>query len=116
MSVAGTWRLVVDAPIGKQHLAVRLDGGDGAGDSDGAGTELTGTVTNENNGLVADIFQGHAEGDELRWKITLQQVRLTLTFTVTVTGDTMSGKVKAGLFGRFTVRGERVPESAAAEA
>lgn len=103
MSVAGTWHLVVDAPIGKQQLTVRLEE---------VGGELSGTVTNQGNGLVADIFQGQADGDELRWKITLQQVRLTLTFTVAVTGDTMAGKVKAGLFGRFTVRGERVPESA----
>jgi hypothetical protein len=102
VSVAGSWRLVVDAPIGKQHLTVRLD------DSGGA---LSGTVTNENNGLVADIFEGSVEGEELRWKMTLSQVRLTLTFTVSVAGDEMAGKVKAGLFGRFAVRGGRAPEA-----
>ena len=102
MSVAGSWRLVVDAPIGKQQLLVRLEEGDGA---------LSGTVTNEGNGLVADIFEGSISGDELRWKMTLSQVRLTLTFTVSVTGDAMAGKVKAGLFGRFAVRGERIAET-----
>lgn len=107
MSVAGSWRLVVDAPIGKQNLLVRLEEGDGA--LSGA---LSGTVTNEGNGLVADIFEGSVSGEELRWKMTLSQVRLTLTFTVAVTGDAMAGKVKAGLFGRFTVRGERVTEPA----
>lgn len=98
MSVAGNWHLVVDAPIGKQQLAVCLQESDGA---------LSGTVTNEGNGLVADIFEGSVEDGELRWKITLKQVRLTLTFTVSVTGDAMAGKVKAGMFGRFAVHGER---------
>jgi hypothetical protein len=99
MSVDGNWRLVVQSPMGRQHLTVALH--------DDHGT-LTGTLTNPERQLTADIFDGSvADSGELEWKVTLKQMKMTLVFTTTVAEDTMTGKVKAGLFGRFTVTGER---------
>ena len=53
------------------------------------------------------FFDGSVRGDELQWKVTLKQMKMTLTFTASVDQDTMTGKVKAGMFGRFNVRGAR---------
>ena len=99
MDIEGSWRLVVLSPIGKQVIATDLRAD---------GNALTGTATNEANQKTADVFDGSMSGDTAEWKITLQEMKLTLTFEVTVANDSMSGKVKAGHFGKFSVSGERV--------
>ena|SRR5215475_5145289 len=98
MSVDGNWRLVVQSPMGKQHLAVALHEDHGT---------LSGTLTNLDRQLTTDIFDGSVADGTLEWKVTLKQMKMTLVFTTTVAEDTMTGKVKAGLFGRFAVAGER---------
>ena len=99
MSVDGNWQLVIDSPIGKQHVTVVL--------VEDAGT-VTGTLTNNGNKLSTDIFDGSVNGDAVAWKVTLKQLKMTLTFDTTVAENRMAGKVKAGLFGKFPVTGERV--------
>jgi hypothetical protein len=100
MSVNGNWQLEIDSPTGKTQVAVEL-----AQDGD----QLSGTMVNLSNNLSTELFDGTVEGDQLRWKAKLQQLKATLTFTITVRDDnTMSGKVKAGVFGRFNVVGQRV--------
>jgi len=98
MSVEGTWRLAVQSPMGKQHLTLvlREDGG-----------TVSGTQTNEANQRSAEIFDTRLTGDRLEWKVTLKEMRMTLAFDTTVTADALSGKVKAGLFGKFGVSGQR---------
>lgn len=98
MSIAGDWQMVVQSPMGKQHFTVSYheDGG-----------VVTGTLTNNENKLTTEIFDGSVAGDELVWKATLKQIRMTLAFNLKVTDDTMAGKVKAGPFGRFNVSAER---------
>jgi hypothetical protein len=98
MTVDGNWELVVDSPVGKQHLAASLtqDGG-----------RLTGTIVNQKESLTSEILDGAVDGDQLRWKVKLNHINMTLSFDTTVTDGAMSGKVKAGLFGRFTVTGTR---------
>lgn len=98
MSVYGDWRLVVNSPMGKQHISVTL--------RDDGGT-LAGVLTNDANKKTAEIFDGAVTGDEAQWKVSLQDVKMTMAFDVTATGDSMSGKVKAGRFGRFGVSGQR---------
>lgn len=98
MSVEGTWRLVVQSPMGKQNLtlALREDGG-----------AVSGTQTNDTGERTAEIFEARVDGDHLVWKVTLKEMRMTLAFDTTVAGDTLTGKVKAGLFGKFSVSGQR---------
>jgi hypothetical protein len=98
MNVEGNWQLNVDSPMGKQQLTVDLHEEDGT---------LTGILTNNGNNMTTDIFDGSVHGDELQWKVKLQQIKVTLTFDTTVQGDTMTGKVKAGIFGKFSVSGKR---------
>ena len=96
--IDGTWHVVVDSPIGKQNFEAKLSSDDGT---------LRGTLTNTANNITADVFDGTTSGPEQHWKVKLQQIRMTVQFTTTVEGDTMSGKAKAGPFGTFPVSGRR---------
>jgi hypothetical protein len=57
--------------------------------------------------MSTEIFDGQVTGEQLRWKAKLKQIRMTLSFTTTVQDDTMSGSVKAGVFGNFQLTGQR---------
>lgn len=98
MNVEGDWQLDVDGPTGKQQVNVSLHEEDGV---------LTGIVTNPANNMTSEIFDGSVNGDELEWKVKLQLMKMTLTFNTVVHDDTMSGKVKAGMFAKFNVSGKR---------
>lgn len=99
MGIQGRWKLFVKSPMGEQRFTAVFHDEDGT---------VTGTLTNDANGLTADVFDGRTAGRELEFKITLKQMRMTLAFAVSVTGDGLEGKVKAGMFGKFAVRGERM--------
>jgi hypothetical protein len=96
--VYGNWRLIIDSPMGKQDFSIDLTGGDG---------QLNGTLVNNNTKMTTDIFDGVVEGDQLEWKAKLKQIPMTLAFTTKVEDDTMSGSVKAGMFGNFQLTGQR---------
>ena len=98
MSIQGDWKLVVNTPMGDQRFTAVFHDEDGA---------VTGTLTNDANGLIANVFDGRAAEQELEFKITLSQMRMTLAFAVSIAGDELDGKVKAGMFGKFKVRGQR---------
>ncbi len=98
MSVAGTWDLVINSPLGKQDASVDFTEEDG---------KLGGTFHNRSQKVSTEILDGSVSGSELTWQVHLQRMKMTLTFTTTVSDDTMSGKVKAGLFGAFDVSGHR---------
>src|SRR6266540_1512937 len=98
MSVAGNWDLVIDSPMGRQHVRLMLrDEGD----------KLAGTVTNKASDITAEIFDAQLHEDRLRWKFKMSQFKLTLSFTTTIQGGTIAGRVKAGPFGSYDVTGER---------
>jgi hypothetical protein len=51
---------------------------------------------------------GKVDGDKLSWSSQMTQpFPITLEFTVTVTGDSMEGAVKAGSFGSSPLKGVR---------
>ncbi|GAA2575322.1 hypothetical protein GCM10010399_00920 [Dactylosporangium fulvum] len=101
VAVEGTWTLSVDTPIGEQRtmLVLHRDGDRLTGSLDYRATRL-------------EITDGVVSGDEARWKVVktlnkLLKVNATVTFTVTVEGDSMRGKADAGKFGTFDVTGLR---------
>ena len=98
MSVDGKWQLVVDSPMGKQNVVVDLAH---------EGERLVGTVTNLGNGLTSEVLDGAVQGDKVTWKMKMSKFNITLSFNTTVADDSMSGKVKAGMFGSFNVSGTR---------
>jgi hypothetical protein len=98
MDVAGTWRLVVQSPMGRQNLTLVL-----REDAEG----LAGTQVNDSNQRAAEIFEASLSGDRLAWKVTLKEMKMTLAFDTTVADGELTGKVKAGFFGKFNVSGRR---------
>jgi hypothetical protein len=94
--MAGNWNLMVNSPMGLQHMRLAL-----RHERD----QLVGTVTNNAAGVTSEIFDARLDGDQLSWKFKTQ-FKLTLSFTTTVQGETMTGRVKAGMFGSFDVTGE----------
>ncbi|MEU4240021.1 FAD-dependent monooxygenase [Actinoplanes sp. NPDC026619] len=95
--IDGAWRLIVDSPMGKQDVTVRLTEAAGA---------LTGTLTNNGNQMSTELLDGRFDGAALRWKVKLKRLP-SLTFTVTIRGDDMSGTAKATMLGGFAVQGRR---------
>ena len=97
MSVDGTWNVVVKSPMGDQPstLVLKADGG-----------TLTGTASAQGN--TNDIANGKVDGDTVSWSNSITTpFPMTLEFTGTVSGDTLTGSVKAGSFGSFPFTGAR---------
>jgi hypothetical protein len=99
-AVAGTWTLTTDTPVGKQTTVVEL--------SDTAGG-LSGVARDRWHPGELELRDLALDGDRLSWAMTMTKpLRLDLTYTMTVDGDTMAGQAKAGRLMRSKVTGERV--------
>ena len=97
MSVDGTWEVTVQTPMGAQTGTVTLT-------SDG--WLLTGTQSG--NGETGDIYDGSVDGETATWKIDVKTpFPLSIEFTGTVDGDSISGHAKAGAFPPAPFTGSR---------
>ena len=96
MSVDGTWNLTMNTPMGAQPATLKLV-------SDG--DTLTGSVSGP-QGEVA-IEDGKINGDELSWKITVEQMNMTIETKAKVDGDKLTGEASLGSFGSATLEGTR---------
>jgi hypothetical protein len=62
------------------------------------GETLTGTMQDANQPAMA-IKEGSIKGNHLGWKFDLKKpIALTVTFTLKLDGDAMTGTGKAGMF------------------
>ena len=98
MSVDGSWKLVVDTPMGKQPgtLDLKTDGG-----------AVSGTSTSMGN--TYQIENGKIDGDALTFQVNAKQpMPMTITFNLTVAGDSLDGEVQAGPFGKSKATGTRL--------
>jgi hypothetical protein len=97
MSVDGTWNITVQTMMGAQSSTVELV-------ADGA--NLTGTQSG--NGESGPIYDGRADGDTATWKVDITRpMPLTVSFTATVDGDSISGTARAGMFPAAPFSGSR---------
>lgn len=97
MSVAGTWDIRIKTPIGDQKAQVTV-----VPDHMGG---FTGQVSGDPGAL--DIT-GKIQGERLTWKMkTKKPMPLDLDCHADVSGDTMTGGVKAGFFGTMGLTGTR---------
>lgn len=97
MSVDGKWSLTVKSPMGaqKSDMDLKSDGNTLTGSSSGAGGSQ-------------QITDGKVDGNNVFWKAAISTpMPMTLEFSGTVSGDSMSGNVKAGNFGSFPFEGTR---------
>lgn len=98
MSVAGTYDIAIQSPMGEQkgQLTVTPEG-------DG----FSGTVSNAMMGTM-DVLDGRIDGNKLTWKMDMKvPMPMTLECDATVDGDAISGSVKAGAFGSMALSGTR---------
>ena len=98
MSVAGTWNVTVQTPMGAQSgtMTVAVDG-----------ESFSGMLSNPMMGSMA-VENGRVAGNTLNWTMALTTpMAMTLDATATVDGDTLSGSVKAGVFGSMDLSGTR---------
>jgi len=95
----GTWRLTLNTPIGKQEMTLVLAAN---------GSALTGTASDDEGTLQADVTDGSADGAALRWKVAVTKpMPITLSFDATYDETAMTGTVKLGMFGTHPMTGTR---------
>jgi hypothetical protein len=99
MSVAGTWNITMNTPMGAQkgtlNIAVK-------------GTELTGTMSGPQGAITLKEGKAEADGKKASWKADLTQpMPITLEFAANVDGNNISGNVKLGGFGNASFSGTR---------
>ena len=98
MAVDGTWKLTVNTPMGAQESTLVLTSSGGTP----AGTQAAGS----SEGRPIDDLT--VNGNEVSWKSSITRpMSMTLEFSGTVDGDSMSGKVKLGMFGTQSFSGVR---------
>ncbi len=98
MSAAGTWDIRIKTPIGDQTARLEI-----APDHAGG---FTGTVSGDPGSMP---ISGTIAGDNVRWSMkTTKPMPLDLDCDATISGDTLSGGVKAGMFGTMALSGTRV--------
>jgi len=98
MSAAdGNWKITINTPMGAQEVTAEIKT---SGD----------TFTGKTSGRMGDSeVSGKVDGDTLTWSANITQpMPMTLEFTATVAGDSMSGNVKLGAFGNAPLSGVRI--------
>ena len=86
MSVDGNWNITMSTPMGERNATLALQS---------AGNTLTGTQAADGNS--GEIFDGTVNGNNIAWKISITNpMPLTLEFTGTVDGDSISGEMGVG--------------------
>ena len=97
MSADGTWNTTMNTPMGAQQ---------GTMDLQTDGSTLTGKMSSPQGTI--EVQDGVADGDSLSWKADITTpMAMTLEFTATVDGDSISGNVKLGAFGTASFSGTR---------
>jgi hypothetical protein len=97
MSADGTWNITVQTLMGAQTSTVELL-------TDG--TTLSGTQSG--NGESGAIYDGAIDGNAASWKVDITRpLALTVEFTATVDGDSISGTARAGSFPPAPFTGSR---------
>ncbi len=97
MAVDGNWNITMSTPMGERKATLTLNNDGGT---------LTGIQGAEGN--TAEIFDGTVKGDDVAWKVSITNpMPLTLEFTGTVSGDSISGEMGIGPMGNFPFTGTR---------
>lgn len=99
MSVAGTYDVVIQTPMGDQKGTFTVKPN---------GDSFSGSVSSAMLGSM-DISGGRVNGNRISWTMDMSvPMPMTLEGEATVDGDAISGAVKAGAFGSLALSGRRV--------
>ncbi|HLG86688.1 MAG TPA: hypothetical protein VKZ79_05765 [Alphaproteobacteria bacterium] len=98
MAIDGTWNIVMKTPIGDQQATLTLATN---------GQSLQGTMSSSTMGSTP-LRDGATDGNSASWKADISQpMSMTLEFTVSVDGDSITGNAKLGMFGNAPFTGMR---------
>ena len=98
----GAWTITVEGPAGPMPSTLEINNDNGT---------LRGVQTGD--GVATPVEEITLANGEITWSNRIAKpMKLTLTFSGTVDGDTMSGKVKAGFMGKFPFSGMKSRDSA----
>jgi len=98
MSFDGTWNITLNSPVGAQKMTFVATTADG---------KISGPVTAA-DGTVTQVTNGKVDGGTATWDLSVTKpMPITLTFTATESGDTISGTAKLGMFGNAKFEGTR---------
>lgn len=98
MAADGKWQLTINTPLGAQQSMLNIST---------SGASLSGTQSAA-SGDEKPIEEGKISGDQISWKASISKpMAMTLEFSATVQGDSMTGSVKLGMFGTQSFRGVR---------
>ncbi len=98
MAVDGQWKIIVESPMGRQEATATLVT---------SGDTLSGTAVSGFGGV--ELEDGRIDGDRATWTIKMTvPFPMTLTYDAIFAGDTVSGDVDLGMFGKVPFKGERI--------
>ncbi|MGB3622536.1 cytochrome P450 [Ketobacter sp. MCCC 1A13808] len=101
--VDGVWSISVKGPTGEQKTELVLQTVDG---------KLTGTQSGK--GAPQPISNAAVEGDKISWiNHVTSPIKMKVEFKATLSGEQMSGKIKAGLMGSYRFSGYRISRDVA---
>lgn len=96
MSADGNWKITINTPMGAQTVDAEIKTN---------GDTFTGTTKGQ---MGEQSVEGKVNGDTLTWSTAITSpMPMTLEFTATVAGDSMTGNVKLGAFGNAALTGVR---------
>jgi carbon-monoxide dehydrogenase large subunit len=96
-SIDGDWKMVMSTPMGPQEMT---------GHFETEGEALKGYLSSPEG---QQAFTGTVEGNRLKFDLkVVKPMKITLKYDVEVAGDSLSGKVKMGIFGTAKLTGERM--------
>jgi hypothetical protein len=95
--VDGKWNCMVESPMGEQDFVLTV-----VSNGDRFSGSAVGNIGSK------QIEDGSVEGDTLLWTMHISKpMPVTLACRATISGDSLEGKVKAGIFGNFPITGTR---------
>jgi len=97
-NIDGVWDLKIETPMGAQstRMTVTSDGDSFSATAEGSLGEI-------------HIQDGKIDGDEISWTMEISKpMTMSVDGSAVISGDTLSGKVKAGMLGSLDLSGERV--------
>lgn len=97
MAVDGTWKIAMETPLGTREAQLTLQA---------SGSALSGRMAGEAG--ATDIYDGSVSGDQIAFKVDIvEPMAMTLEFSAAVSGNSLSGSVKLGMFGSAPLSGTR---------
>jgi aerobic carbon-monoxide dehydrogenase large subunit len=96
-SIDGDWKMVLATPMGPQEMTGRFETN---------GDSLQGYLRSPEG---RQSFTGTVAGNRLKFDLKVEKpMKITLKYDIEVEGDTLSGRVKMGIFGSAKLTGERM--------